>query len=130
VLLVDATAFSLLVADQGEVAIGLYLAGGPTLHALHGRWQQVAWSLGLRVVLPVGLGALASSSGMPDETIENAAGGVILGVVFATAIEVLFLARTNEARGAPTPARQGQRGTLYAGPRREGGFTLGWTGTF
>jgi hypothetical protein len=87
-------------------AAGATLAfGGPIVHLVHGENRKAAISLGLRLGLPVLGGVLGYwSAGDCDldcsdvHGVFEAAGGVILGTVAASLIDIIVVARTPRKR--------------------------------
>jgi hypothetical protein len=92
------------------VGIGIYALGAPIVHLAEGEPGHAAWSLGLRVGLPTvlgltgaGIGALAGNRNCDSSSLSGdacdlapalyAAGGVILGMLGAIAIDAALLAR-------------------------------------
>jgi len=69
ILLADAVALGLtaIAAEAGSEAVlvgaaGVYLLGGPTVHALHRRPLAAVASLGLRIALPIAFAAIGGAS--------------------------------------------------------------------
>lgn len=108
-LLSDSAALTLLFAvgavDLGDGAgkfvgasLGMYLTGGPVIHATHGNWGRAAGSLGLRVGAPLLGGALGSSleecsSGEDFCGLAGAVLGGTLGILTAVTVDSAALAR-------------------------------------
>jgi hypothetical protein len=76
-------------AVLGMTGVALYGAGGPTIHAAHGRWGTAAASLGIRA-LPIVLG-VPLMQGNDD---SDAGAGILLGGMLAAMIvDATVLAR-------------------------------------
>jgi hypothetical protein len=112
----DATAIALAyVAAETESdaaavsAIGLYLVGAPTVHALHRRPLATAGSLGLRIGLPLlfsGLGGASADCSMPVVNDEGCDfGGNVMGLVVGMAMAVVLdsVAVAWERKATPAP---------------------------
>lgn len=76
---------------------GVYALGGPTVHVIEGRFGRAVASFGLRVGLPLGLGALGYASGNPDILTWS----VIGGVGGALVIDWFVLARPSPPEVSP-----------------------------
>lgn len=118
-------------------AIGVYLAGGPVVHLLHGRGGRAALSLVLRLSLPA-LGYAIGSGGCYNECIN--VGGLLLGTagVVGAVVADAWIASApytvikttsdpSQANGA-RPARFSFKGGGFA--PAWGGATMSLFGTF
>ncbi len=119
-------------SDSGSVALlggGIYLLGGPAVHAARGNPGRAFGSLALRVGLPLIGARLAESGSSCDPEYDDYCGdddmvrvilGGMAGVVAAGAIDWIFLAKDERKVGplsiqpsiAPTPGGGGQVGIM------------------
>ncbi len=120
-LLVDAASAGVMLAGTGArqfgtvtaVGLGAYALGGPVVHAVHGHLDKAALDLGLRVVLPMGIGATlaATTCSRPDTAggdgdscrMTSVVAGLALGVPIAMLIDSTVIAREPVPTG-PTVA--------------------------
>jgi hypothetical protein len=124
VLLADVGAFALaLLSTQstgGDVTwLGVggvaYAAGGPVIHAIHGRYVNAAVSLGLRVAVPlVGYALGASSAGCGASGTDcsvapvlGGASGALAGIVIVSLIDIAALSWEPVAEPAAAPPNRG-----------------------
>lgn len=94
---VPSTAGFFFAGREGEwglaaVAGGVFVAGAPTIHLVHGRGQVSIFSLSTHLLLPVGGYALGSVvfGGSAD---ENAAAGASIGALAAAALDAIVFGR-------------------------------------
>lgn len=136
ILVVDSTALALGIAAVAKpdaaapLAMGAglaYLAGGPIVHARHGRTGTALGSLGLRVGIPIaaaGVGAGVGAAGESDCSGEWCGIGAIIGGIFgfgagmlvASVVDIAGLAyeresNTSTLRVALSPRLDPKRGT-------------------
>lgn len=133
-----------LLADGASIAVtpavplvglGGYVLGGPIVHLAHGRVGAALGSLGLRVGAPIAGGTAAyliQGKCRGDFCGVAPLLGAGVGLISAIALDSALLAR---APGEETPRAERRdakapRFVPSAGPRREGGFDVGLTGTF
>jgi hypothetical protein len=89
----------------GTIGLGMYVAGGPLVHLFHHHNGRAAASVALRVVLPLVFGAIGSAFGKSqcdtycdnDSDIAGTAFGVIGGAIAASAIDIGYLSRGEDA---------------------------------
>jgi hypothetical protein len=98
----------------GTIGLAMYVAGGPVVHLIHHHNGRAVQSLALRVVLPLIGAAIGSALGKGacsaecdnDSDIAGAAFGVIGGAIAASAIDIGYLSRGEDApatRPGPGP---------------------------
>ncbi|HEY1549374.1 MAG TPA: hypothetical protein VGG28_16220 [Kofleriaceae bacterium] len=105
--------FAMSARSDGDagVAIGFatYVAAAPIVHMFHHHGERAAASVALRVVLPLIGGALGASAGKSqcdagcdnDSDIAGTAVGVIVGAIAASAIDIGYLSRGEDAPATP-----------------------------
>jgi hypothetical protein len=126
-LAADATAVALAFVSAGKNstpvaigAIGIYLLGAPTVHALHGRPLATVGSLGLRIFLPLISSALGAATAdctnrvVNDEACDFAPRvvGFLVGMAAAAVIDGAAVAWEREAAPPPPPNRAAARAAL------------------
>jgi len=104
IILTDGAALVSLAAVSessawGDLALGLYVAGGPIVHLAHENGSQAAGSVGLRLLAPAGgmligfvLGALENPSCDCEGGLIGAGGGLVVGTVAASILDIALLA--------------------------------------
>jgi hypothetical protein len=88
-----------------SIGLAMYVAGGPVVHLIHHHNERAAASLALRVVLPLIAGSIGAAIGKGecdngcdnDSDIAGAALGVIGGAIVASAIDIGYLSRGEDA---------------------------------
>jgi hypothetical protein len=130
-------------ATQSEallgMAVGGYFLAPPVIHAVHGRWGMTFASLGIRLGLPT-VGVLLGAAADQDECGGDlclpvgAAIGFIIGIGGAVTIDAALLSDekidTEERDAAARAKRRGFAWTPVVGPRKEGGFDVGFGAIF
>lgn len=107
-LIIDATSSALILStmetkssDPGLAVLGGigYAFGAPLVHAIHGHGYKFWRSFGLRVGAPTGLALAGAAVCSSSATSECAAGGLVLGMITAMAIDTAVIAKED----APQP---------------------------
>lgn len=115
-LLVDAASVGVMLAGASDkrigpasaIGLGAFALGAPIVHAAHGHPGKAALDLGLRVVVPVGIGATlaatCSRSQAPGDdgsscNMASFAVGVLIGVPIAILVDSTTLARETVPTG-------------------------------
>ena len=131
-LLTDAAAV-LGVYVSPDLTLGLYLAGGPVVHWVHGNAGRGFASLGLRVGAPVVLTyALVSTCDSDAEygCLGEAILGVTAGVVIAVVVDATVLARERVPAKEPTELALGPVKVTPTFAVTDKQTTLGLVGVF
>jgi hypothetical protein len=126
IIVIDAVAIAPLAlitndSSWGYLALGLYLGGGPVVHGAHESGAKAAASLGLRILGALGgagtgllINAAAERPGCESATQSGAAAacslvtgtevGLVAGALFASFLDVAFLAYDVRPAGSPVSA--------------------------
>ncbi len=138
VLTSDAVAFAAFAASAGfegdggrdtaasdaslRISLGLFVVGGPAIHAAHGRWGRATISAGLRLVLPIlGAGIATATAECRDPFLcglDRLPIGLVLGALAASAADVALLAGESVPEGVrPRSPLLGFAPAVYATAR-------------
>jgi hypothetical protein len=104
IILTDGAALASLAAFSdgngwADLALALYLGGGPVVHLAHQNPAQAGGSLGLRVLAPLGgalMGFLLSTIENPNcdcsQGLVGVGGGLVVGTLAASVVDITVLA--------------------------------------
>jgi hypothetical protein len=127
-----------------SAGFGLYLFGGPAVHALHGRTPPAAIDFAVRLGAPVVVGLIGAGIGVAYEGQCNASGqdfcglgpvvfgalGVVAGGIGAVVIDAAVLSHAPGAKPASSASSSGVRWSPRVAMLPRGGTTVGVAGSF
>jgi hypothetical protein len=88
--------------------LGIYLLGGPAVHAFHHDWADAAESLGVRAAVPMATGFVAVLFCKPGRgvfgkfrCVGQGGVGIAVGMLAAEAIDIFVISKPDQAAAQP-----------------------------